>query len=38
MAGKPRRNHGAEFKVRVTLENDFFEGALIKAGMLGAKR
>ncbi len=47
MSRRPRRNHSAAFKAKValaavigelTLENDFLEVALTKAGLLSAKR
>ena len=37
MTRRPRRMHSAVFEAK-GLENDFLEGALIKSGMLSAKR
>ena len=47
MTRRTRRNHSPAFKSKValtaikgelTLENDFLEGALTKAGLLSARR
>jgi len=34
---RTRRTHNPAFKAQVALENDFFESALTKAGLLSAK-
>jgi transposase len=44
MSKRPRRNHSPAFKAKhakigeLTLENNFLEGALSKAGLLNARR